>query len=105
MSEGDSEKVLKCALDLFRRLPPVHIEKNLTFTLELVPDLQDDLLQTVDIPLKVKTCKKTEKEYLTCDYNRDGDSHRYFLLILPLDLLGVTNMNHNLMMELPHQKN
>jgi capping protein beta len=96
-NEENSEKILKSALDLFRRLPPVQIEKNLTFTLELVPDLQDDLLQTVDIPLKVKICKKTEKEYLACDYNRDGDSYRYFNFF-KIDHLGVMNMNQNLMM-------
>jgi capping protein beta len=26
--------------------------------------------------LGIKTCAKTSKKYLTCDYNRDGDSYR-----------------------------
>jgi capping protein beta len=38
--------------------------------------LAEDLLSTVDQPLGVKTCAKTSKKYLTCDYNRDGDSYR-----------------------------
>lgn len=30
----------------------------------------------MDQPLGVKVCKATSKKYLTCDYNRDGDSYR-----------------------------
>jgi capping protein beta len=30
----------------------------------------------VDQPLDVRRCKKTGKDYLLCDYNRDGDSWR-----------------------------
>ncbi len=30
----------------------------------------------MDQPLTVKQCKQTGREYLLCDYNRDGDSHR-----------------------------
>lgn len=32
---------------------------------------------TVDQPLKVAKDRETGKEYLLCDYNRDGDSYRY----------------------------
>jgi capping protein beta len=74
MSEGN--KTLVAALDLMRRLPPAQIETNLQFTLSLVPDLADDLLQTVDVPLKVATDKEADRDYLLCDYNRDGDSYR-----------------------------
>ena len=42
---------------------------------DLVPDLEDDLLNTVDQPLQVS--KDTQKNiYLLCDYNRDQDSYR-----------------------------
>ena len=42
---------------------------------DLVPDLTDDLLNTVDQPLQV--AKDSQKNvYLLCDYNRDGDSYR-----------------------------
>ncbi|KAL5267578.1 hypothetical protein ACHWQZ_G004575 [Mnemiopsis leidyi] len=67
---------LDCALDLMRRLPPQNIEKNLSDLIDLVPDLCEDLLASVDQPLKISKCKKTGKDYLLCDYNRDGDSYR-----------------------------
>jgi len=41
-----------------------------------VPELCEDLLSSVDQPLKVAKCKATGKDYLLCDYNRDGDSYR-----------------------------
>ena len=41
-----------------------------------VPDLCEDLLAAVDQPLKVSKCKETGRDYLLCDYNRDGDSYR-----------------------------
>eukprot|EP00158_Paraphelidium_tribonemae_P000879 Partr_v1_DN23588_c0_g1_i1_m14163 putative capping protein len=67
---------LDCALDLMRRLPPQKVEKNLAALIEIVPDLTEDLLSAVDQPLKLHNCKQTGKEYLLCDYNRDGDSYR-----------------------------
>ena len=73
---SDEEKQMESALDLMRRMPPSQTEQNLTFILELVPELTDDLLQTIDQPLKVDKCPKTGKKYLLCDYNRDADSHR-----------------------------
>jgi len=73
---ADIEKKLHCALDLFRRLPPAQLETNLSFATELAPDLTDDLLQTVDCPLKVAVDPSNQKQYLLCDYNRDGDSYR-----------------------------
>lgn len=69
-------KQLTSALDLMRRLPPAQVEKNLLFCVELVPDLTDELLVTVDVPLKVASDKEFERDYLLCDYNRDGDSYR-----------------------------
>ena len=41
-----------------------------------MPDLTEDLLTSVDQPLEVRRCKKTGRDYLLCDYNRDGDSWR-----------------------------
>jgi len=67
---------LDCALDLMRRLPPQNVEDNLAGLLDIVPDLTEDLLSAVDQPLKVQKCKVTGKDYLLCDYNRDGDSYR-----------------------------
>lgn len=67
---------MDCALDLMRRLPPQEIEKNLSDLIDLVPDLCEDLLSSVDQPLKIARDKQVGKDYLLCDYNRDGDSYR-----------------------------
>jgi len=71
-----TDQQLDCALDLMRRLPPQQIEKNLSDLIDLVPDLCEDLLSSIDQPLKVATDKKVGEDYLLCDYNRDGDSYR-----------------------------
>ncbi|XP_008165541.1 F-actin-capping protein subunit beta isoform X3 [Lepidochelys kempii] len=73
-----SDQQLDCALDLMRRLPPQQIEKNLSDLIDLVPSLCEDLLSSVDQPLKIARDKVVGKDYLLCDYNRDGDSYRYF---------------------------
>ena len=45
--------------------------------MELVPeDIAEDILSNVDQPLQVAKDKKVQKQYLLCDYNRDGDSYR-----------------------------
>ncbi|KAF9648730.1 F-actin capping protein, beta subunit [Thelephora ganbajun] len=67
---------LDSMLDLMRRLPPTQIEENVSALVDICPDYADDLLGSVDQPLKVKTDSATGKEYLACDYNRDGDSYR-----------------------------
>jgi capping protein beta len=41
-----------------------------------VPNLCEDLLSSVDQPLKIVRDKHVGKDYLLCDYNRDGDSYR-----------------------------
>jgi len=67
---------LDCALDLMRRLPPSQIEDNLSGLIDLVPDLVERLLSAVDQPLKVAHDPSSKRDYLLCDYNRDGDSYR-----------------------------
>jgi len=42
-----------------------------------VPHLCEDLLTSVDQPLKIARDKSYGKDFLLCDYNRDGDSYRY----------------------------
>ncbi|KAK8055120.1 F-actin-capping protein subunit beta [Apiospora rasikravindrae] len=64
------------ALDLLRRLNPKHTTKHLQSLISLAPDLTEDLLSSVDQPLSVRRCKQTGRDYLLCDYNRDGDSYR-----------------------------
>eukprot|EP00126_Sphaerothecum_destruens_P008725 Sdes_comp20325_c0_seq8m14005 len=75
-----TEQQLDCALDLMRRMPPQKIESNLAGLVELVPELCEDLLSSIDQPLKVAT-DSTGKSFLICDYNRDGDSYRYLTYI------------------------
>lgn len=41
-----------------------------------MPDLTEDLLSSVDQPLDTHRCAKSGRDYLVCDYNRDGDSYR-----------------------------
>jgi capping protein beta len=67
---------LDCALDLMRRLPPSQIEDNLAGLIDLVPDLTESLLSAVDQPLKIAHDPISKRDYLLCDYNRDGDSYR-----------------------------
>jgi len=76
MSNDHNGQKLDFALDLMRRLPPQQIEKNLTSLIDLVPHLCEDLLSAIDQPLKVARDKQVGKDYLLCDYNRDGDSYR-----------------------------
>ncbi|ODV61296.1 F-actin-capping protein subunit beta [Ascoidea rubescens DSM 1968] len=71
-----SEQAFDASLDLLRRLNPKNISDNLIKICRIAPDLSEDLLSSIDIPLQLKKCLKTGKEYLTCDYNRDGDSYR-----------------------------
>ena len=47
-------KELDCALDLLRRLPPQNIERDLSNLVNLAPDLYEELLSSVDQPLKVR---------------------------------------------------
>ncbi|KAJ2501881.1 F-actin-capping protein subunit beta [Coemansia sp. RSA 1972] len=72
----ENEQQMDCALDLMRRLPPQSVEENLVTLLEVLPELTEDLLAAVDQPLKVRQDAQSGKEYLVCDYNRDGDSYR-----------------------------
>ncbi|RYC54313.1 hypothetical protein CHU98_g11896 [Xylaria longipes] len=64
------------ALDLLRRLNPKHTSTHLNALISLAPELTEDLLSSVDQPLAVRRCRQTGREYLLCDYNRDGDSYR-----------------------------
>lgn len=65
------------ALDLLRRLPPTNVAANLDVISRLCPDIAEDLAVSVDQPLHVKTDGENGKEYLCCDYNRDGESYRW----------------------------
>ena len=42
-----------------------------------VPSLCEDLLSSIDQPLKIAKDKANKRDFLLCDYNRDGDSYRF----------------------------
>lgn len=63
-------------LDLMRRLPPTRVAANVGALVRICPDYADELLGSVDQPLGVRTDRATGRDYLACDYNRDGDSYR-----------------------------
>jgi capping protein beta len=64
------------ALDLLRRLPPSRTSASVSALAALRPDLAEDLLESVDVPLTARRCRQTGRDFLCCDYNRDGDSWR-----------------------------
>lgn len=58
-----------------------HVEVSVSIALSVgvcvqVPALCEDLLSSVDQPLKIARDQMVGKDYLLCDYNRDGDSYR-----------------------------
>jgi len=69
-------EVLKTCLDVMRRMPPSDVEDNLTRLIQIRPETEEDLVQKVDLPLKVEKDPQTGKQYIQCEYNRDGDSFR-----------------------------
>ena len=73
MDTGDT---VNACLNIMRRMPPSKIDMNLSGLLNLLPELTDDLLQRVDQPLQIGVDEVTNKKYIQCDYNRDGDSYR-----------------------------
>jgi len=62
--------------DLLRRLPPSSTQQNINGIISLRPELEEDLLSSVDVALTARRCTKTGRDYLCCDYNRDGNSYR-----------------------------
>ncbi|ORY24947.1 F-actin-capping protein subunit beta, partial [Naematelia encephala] len=69
-------EAFEALLDLFRRLPPTKVEENVNTLCEICPEYADDLLGNVDQPLKLLQDEEKGREFLGCDYNRDGDSFR-----------------------------
>ncbi|KAF4613781.1 hypothetical protein D9613_007484 [Agrocybe pediades] len=68
--------VIDSMLDLMRRLPPTRTEENVSALVDICPEDADEFLQSVDQPLQVMVDRATGREYLACDYNRDGESYR-----------------------------
>ncbi|KAH0790438.1 F-actin-capping protein subunit beta [Histomonas meleagridis] len=62
--------------DLLRRVQPSEIEPRLYDVIHLCPDLTDTLLSTVDTPMKIENDPEAGGQFVTCEFNRDLDSHR-----------------------------
>ncbi|KIR39283.1 capping protein (actin filament) muscle Z-line, beta [Cryptococcus deuterogattii 99/473] len=73
---ADPDQTFDSLLDLLRRLPPTRVEENVNALCDLAPEYADDLLGNVDQPLKILVDEEKGREFLGCDYNRDGDSFR-----------------------------
>lgn len=79
-----AEDKFDASLDLLRRLDPKSVAENLNSICTLLrndssaenEELALDLLSSVDTPLQVAKCGQTNKQFLCCDYNRDGDLYR-----------------------------
>ncbi|MBW0524465.1 hypothetical protein O181_064180 [Austropuccinia psidii MF-1] len=76
LAQQSDTSELDLLLDLMRRLPPEKIDTNLNSLITILPHLTDDLLTSIDQPLKVQTDPESGKQFLNCDYNRDQDSYR-----------------------------
>jgi len=67
---------VKNCLNILRRTPPSNVVENLERLIALRLDLDEELCQRVDTPLELEKDTKTGKQFILCDYNRDGDSYR-----------------------------
>mmetsp|Transcript_13844 Transcript_13844/g.15277 ORF Transcript_13844/g.15277 Transcript_13844/m.15277 type:complete len:288 (+) Transcript_13844:27-890(+) len=76
MQDAEFDANLTAALNLLRRMPPQHIKRHLEGVLDLCPDLCEELLEQVEIPLLIAFDSSAQRDYILCDYNRDGDSYR-----------------------------
>ncbi|KAL4455722.1 hypothetical protein ABPG74_003132 [Tetrahymena malaccensis] len=67
---------IEAALSLIRRLPPQKIHYNATAVSNLIDDQADEFLQKIDQPLEIGICSVTQREFIKCEFNRDGNSYR-----------------------------
>ncbi len=74
----ESNNQTNACLNLMRRLPPSSIEKSVAGLSALIEneELRDEIIQRIDQPLEVEQDTSANKEFLRCEYNRDGDSYR-----------------------------
>mmetsp|Transcript_24316 Transcript_24316/g.67609 ORF Transcript_24316/g.67609 Transcript_24316/m.67609 type:complete len:250 (+) Transcript_24316:332-1081(+) len=67
----------KAVLDLLHRLPQSNMTSNLAALRQLVPsEKAKDLLQAAEQPLGAAFDEEANKEFVCCEFNRDGDSFR-----------------------------
>lgn len=76
---GAQDDALTLALDLMRRLPPQHVQKNIENVIGALPNDADELASSIDQPLTLHIDDSPAgagREFVCCDYNRDGESWR-----------------------------
>ena len=72
-----SEEARKTAvLNLMRRMPTQNFSTSLAAVSIIAPDISYDILQDLDEPLRTARDSITGKQFILCDYNRDGDDYR-----------------------------
>jgi len=71
----EAEK-LSAAHSLLRRMPPDQLSSTLLSICKMSPDIMESLLPEVDQPLKIRRDEVAKRDFIVCDYNRDGDSFR-----------------------------
>lgn len=76
LSSTQQEECQNSAFNLMRRMPPSNILKSLSGQIEQCPPISEDLLANIDQPLQVFKDQITGKDYIICDYNRDGNAYR-----------------------------
>jgi len=73
-----NQAILNASFNLLRRLPPQNVEMNIAGLSQLISDenTKDEVIQKVDQPLEIEIDTTVGREFLKCEYNRDGDSYR-----------------------------
>ncbi len=61
-----------------RRLSPNDIGKNIAGLANLISDeqIKNEVIELIDQPLEVEIDGTNGREYLKCEYNRDGEAYR-----------------------------
>lgn len=76
--ESTREVVVNSCFNLMRRLSPNDIQKNVAGLANLISDegLKYEIIQKIDQPLEKELDNSSGREFLKCEYNRDGDAYR-----------------------------
>src|SRR5687768_5791689 len=85
-----NQAVMNASFNLMRRLPQSNVQMNIAGLSQLIDneDLRDEIVQKIDQPLgkhsysvndqciEVEFDTAVNREFLKCEYNRDGDAYR-----------------------------
>ena len=107
LTEQDHQ--LDCALDLMRRLPPHHVERNLSNLIDIVPDLCEDLLSSVDQPLKIQkdkeVCYNFFEAFNTYNFYRLAKTIFYVTIIVTVIHTGHHGLESTILHQMTGKKN